>query len=159
MGQPRRLPWTTGALLAFRAFDIVESSGTRQLRALPDGLGIVEDDVLARVYVGEAVLSRACPGLPRETLDRPAVGRQDGASPMATRVMTSDAARLALTLGLIFSPLAGLMAFLITYEEYQHHFSDRRRVMRASLEAGAFTCLVFLLLSAIVGILAVNAVP
>jgi hypothetical protein len=61
--------------------------------------------------------------------------------------------RLALVLGLIFSPLAGLMAFVITYEEYQHHYPDRRRVMRASAEAGVTTFVVFLLLSLIVGML------
>ncbi len=44
----------------------------------------------------------------------------------------------------IFSPLAGAMAFLIVYQEYLHHFTDKRMALRAGLEAGAFTLVVFL---------------
>jgi hypothetical protein len=69
----------------------------------------------------------------------------------------ADAARLGLALGLILSPLAGLMAFLITYEEYRRHFPDRRRAIRASLEVGVTTFLMFLVLSVIAGVLAAKA--
>jgi hypothetical protein len=69
------------------------------------------------------------------------------------------AVRLALSLGLIFGPLAGLMAFLIAYEEYRHHFLDRRRAIRASLEVGVTTLLVFLALSALGGMLVATAAP
>jgi hypothetical protein len=41
-----------------------------------------------------------------------------------------------LIIGLVCAPIAGLMAFLITYEEYSHHFPDRRAVLRMSAEAG-----------------------
>jgi hypothetical protein len=50
------------------------------------------------------------------------------------------------------------MAFAITYEEYQHHFPNRRRVMRASLEAGVTAFLVFLLVSVLGGILAARLI-
>ena len=70
----------------------------------------------------------------------------------------AEAARIALVLGLILGPLAGLMAFAITYEEYQHHFPNRRRVMRVSLEAGAIAFLVFLLVSIVGGILAAQLI-
>ena len=70
----------------------------------------------------------------------------------------AEAARIALLLGLILGPLAGLMAFAITYEEYQHHFPNRRRVMWASLEAGVTAFLVFLLASVLGGILAAKLI-
>jgi hypothetical protein len=66
---------------------------------------------------------------------------------------------LGLALGLIFGPLAGAMAFLITYEEYQHHVLDRRRAFRASLHVGVTTFVVLLVLSTIGGILMGQAVP
>ena len=37
-------------------------------------------------------------------------------------------------LALALAPIAGVMAFLITYEEYSHHGLPRSRVMRISLE-------------------------
>ncbi len=46
-----------------------------------------------------------------------------------------------LILVLIFAPVAGLMAFLITYEEYSHHLPDKRAVLRVSLEAGVAAAL------------------
>jgi phosphatidylglycerophosphatase A len=51
-GQPRRLPWVLGAFLAFRVFDVGKPFGIQKLQALPGGLGIVADDVLAGVYAG-----------------------------------------------------------------------------------------------------------
>jgi len=46
----------------------------------------------------------------------------------------------------IFSPLAAIMAFLITYEEYLHHYSDKRKALKTSLEAAFFTLIFFLVL-------------
>ena len=67
--------------------------------------------------------------------------------------------KLGLALGLVFGPLAGLMAFLITYEEDQHHFPDRRRAFRASLQVGITTFLTLLVMSAIGGILMMKVIP
>ena len=65
---------------------------------------------------------------------------------------------LGLGLGLTLAPLAGLMAFLITYEEYRHHYpGDRRPALRAGLQAGGVTFLVFFLISVMVGIWAFKA--
>lgn len=52
----------------------------------------------------------------------------------------------SLLLWLIFSPIAALMAYLITYEEYRHHFPDARQAARHSLPTGILTLVVFLLL-------------
>jgi hypothetical protein len=49
-------------------------------------------------------------------------------------------------LWLLFSPLAALMSYLITYDEYRRHFPDRGRVVRESLRTAMATFLVFLVL-------------
>jgi hypothetical protein len=46
--------------------------------------------------------------------------------------------------------LAGLIAFLITYDEYLHHFSERGTPLRYGLEAAVFAGGVFFLLTIIV---------
>jgi phosphatidylglycerophosphatase A len=50
-GHPRTLPWVLGLCLAFRFFDVVKPLGIDRLQALPGGLGVVADDLLAGVYV------------------------------------------------------------------------------------------------------------
>ena len=57
---------------------------------------------------------------------------------------------LYIVLGLLFAPLAGAVAFVITYEEYAHHQMEKRRLIRASLEAAvvSFVAIVALLLFA-----------
>ena len=52
----------------------------------------------------------------------------------------------------ILSLLASVMAFLITYEEYKHHYPDKRKVFQASLEAAIFTFVVFLALGFLLGL-------
>ncbi len=58
---------------------------------------------------------------------------------------------LFLVVGLVFGVLAGMMAFLITYEEYSHHHFDRGRLVRASLEAAGYAFLVILVLALAAG--------
>jgi hypothetical protein len=52
--------------------------------------------------------------------------------------------------GLVFGPLAGIMAFLITYEEYSHHHFPGKKAMMLSAQAGvvAFLAIFCLLLLA-----------
>lgn len=54
---------------------------------------------------------------------------------------------LSALIGLLFCPLAGAMAFLITYEEYSHHHLDKRVVVERSLGAALVTTLFFGVLS------------
>ena len=49
-GHPRTLPWVLGLFLAFRVFDVLKPLGIDKLQALPGGLGVVADDLLAGVY-------------------------------------------------------------------------------------------------------------
>ncbi|OHB58878.1 MAG: hypothetical protein A2173_10990 [Planctomycetes bacterium RBG_13_44_8b] len=44
----------------------------------------------------------------------------------------------------IFSPLAAVAAFLITYKEYAHHYANKRKVLRAAIEVTIFTLVFFL---------------
>ena len=58
---------------------------------------------------------------------------------------------ISLIFGLVFSPLAALMAWLITYGEYRHHYPDRGPAIREATKVALFTLVVFLLISALIG--------
>ena len=60
---------------------------------------------------------------------------------------------LALLIGLIFSPIAGLMAFLITYHEYERHYANKRQPLRIALEAALFTFAFFIIVSIVIGLI------
>jgi len=51
---------------------------------------------------------------------------------------------ISLVLWGIFSPIAALMAFLITYAEYSHHYTDRGPAIREALRTAVFTFVVFM---------------
>jgi F0F1-type ATP synthase assembly protein I len=53
----------------------------------------------------------------------------------------------------IFSPLAALMAFLITYQEYTHHYSDKGKARKMAFKTAAFTLAFFLITGLLLGIL------
>jgi hypothetical protein len=53
----------------------------------------------------------------------------------------------------ILSPLAAVTAFLITYEEYAQHYSDKRDVLKTALEAGGFTFVFFLVLGLLLSVI------
>jgi len=46
-------------------------------------------------------------------------------------------------IGLVISALAGLAAFLITYEEWSHHYASNREPIRHGIEAAIVAFLVF----------------
>lgn len=58
---------------------------------------------------------------------------------------------LFLGLGGVFGFLAALMAYLITYGEYLHHYPDKKRPRKLALEAAIFTFIFFLFLALIGG--------
>lgn len=45
------------------------------------------------------------------------------------------------------------MAFLITYEEYVHHYHNKREVLKKALEAAGFTLVFFLALGLLLAIM------
>lgn len=63
---------------------------------------------------------------------------------------------LFLFLGAVFGFLGGLAAFFITYGEYQHHFNDKKKILRHGLETGIFAFFVFLAVSVFVGLIFEN---
>jgi hypothetical protein len=52
--------------------------------------------------------------------------------------------------GLGFSALAGLAAFLITYEEWSHHYPSKREPLRYATEAAIVAFIVFTVLTMLV---------
>ncbi|TQM48711.1 hypothetical protein BDE36_0401 [Arcticibacter tournemirensis] len=58
--------------------------------------------------------------------------------------------RFFLLIGTGLGIIAGLMAYLITYEEYQHHFKGRR-VFTESIKSAVVAFVFFTLLSAAIG--------
>jgi len=58
---------------------------------------------------------------------------------------------LAIIFGLILSPLAALMAFLITFEEYKHHYPDNSVPLKTALEVAVVTFLFFFIVSILIG--------
>jgi phosphatidylglycerophosphatase A len=50
-GLPRGLVWVLAAFLAFRVLDVWKPLGIRRLQALPGGVGVVVDDLVAGAYV------------------------------------------------------------------------------------------------------------
>jgi len=62
-----------------------------------------------------------------------------------------------LFLGIVPGLLAGLLAFVITYDEYSRHYTDRKRPLRMALEAAAFAFFVFLALSVATGFVLTRA--
>ena len=55
-------------------------------------------------------------------------------------------------IGLIFSPIGAVMAFLITYEEYTHHYADQRKIFRQAVKTAVFTFFVLLAVTIIAGL-------
>lgn len=64
---------------------------------------------------------------------------------------------ISLLIGLLFSPIAGAMAFLIFYNEYQHHFPDKKRPFKIAMEAAIVTLALFVVLSIIAGLFIAKA--
>ena len=57
------------------------------------------------------------------------------------------------TIGLVFGPLAGIMAFLITHEEYSHHRLPGNKDLVMSLQAGVVGFVAILIILLLAGFL------
>ena len=58
---------------------------------------------------------------------------------------------LSIVLGIIFGFFAALMAFVITWHEYEKHKFTGKRLFKEAFQAAIFTFIVFLILSFIIG--------
>jgi len=65
---------------------------------------------------------------------------------------------IALLIGIIFAPLAAATAFIITYCEYTHHYSDRKMPLKLATEAAIMTFIVFGIISLVIGLVIGNMV-
>jgi len=50
-------------------------------------------------------------------------------------------------ISLIFSVLGSIMAFLIIYEEYSHHYADKRQPFQHAMQAAIFAFVILLFLT------------
>ncbi len=58
---------------------------------------------------------------------------------------------LTLAVAVVLSPIAGLMAAAITYEEYSHHYPDHRRPLKLAVQAGLAAFVAFMVLAFVAG--------
>lgn len=65
--------------------------------------------------------------------------------------MSNSLVILFLGLGGVFGFLAALMAYLITYGEYIHHYPNAKKPRQLALEAAAFTFIFFFALTLAAG--------
>ena len=70
--------------------------------------------------------------------------------------MTSPLTNLFLGIGLIFGAIAALMAYLITYNEWIHHYTTKKEPRKIALEAAVFAFLFFFLMSLFTGFILTN---
>jgi hypothetical protein len=59
---------------------------------------------------------------------------------------------LLLVVGLIFGSLGAICTYLITYKEWEHHYSDKKIPRRMALETAISTLIFFLAIMAVVGL-------
>jgi len=59
---------------------------------------------------------------------------------------------ISILIGLMLSPIAAVMAFLITYEEYSHHYTDKKKSLKVALGAAIFTLIIFGILSLLISL-------
>ena len=60
---------------------------------------------------------------------------------------------ISLAIGVVFGSVAALMAFVITWREFERHKFAGKRLFKEAFQSGIFTFVVFLLLSILVGFL------
>ena len=58
---------------------------------------------------------------------------------------------LSIVIGIVFGLIAALMAFVITWREYEKHKFTGRRLFKEAFQTAIFTFVVFLLLSLFTG--------
>ena len=59
---------------------------------------------------------------------------------------------LLFIVGLIFGSLGAIMAYLITYKEWMHHYPTKKEPRKMALETAIFTFIFFMLVALLVGV-------
>ena len=65
---------------------------------------------------------------------------------------------MSFAMSLIFSPFASIMAYLITYGEYTHHYPDKKKPVMLAIQAASVTFVFFVALALVVGFLLGNMI-
>lgn len=65
---------------------------------------------------------------------------------------------MSLAISLLFSPFASIMAYLITYGEYAHHYPDKMKPVKLAIQAAVATFAFFVVLALVIGFLLENIV-
>jgi len=60
---------------------------------------------------------------------------------------------ISIVLGIVFGFFAALMAFVITWHEYEKHKFTGKRLFKEAFQAGIFTFVIFIFLSILIGFL------
>jgi len=60
---------------------------------------------------------------------------------------------ISIVIGIVFGFIAALMAFVITWHEYEKHKFTGRRLFREAFQSGIFTFAIFVILSILIGFL------
>jgi len=55
-------------------------------------------------------------------------------------------------IGTVFTSIASIIAFMITYQEYSHHYPTRKEPLKLASETDIFTFLVFSILTILAGL-------
>lgn len=67
--------------------------------------------------------------------------------------MVNPTLSLFLMIGVIFGILAALMAYLITYNEWIHHYTIPKEPRKIAFQAAIFAFLFFFIISVLVGLI------
>ncbi|HWA51969.1 MAG TPA: hypothetical protein VG895_02885 [Patescibacteria group bacterium] len=59
---------------------------------------------------------------------------------------------LVIAITITFSPFAGFIAYVVSLDEYQHHFASKSAARKQALQTAIFTSAVFLILGVILSV-------
>ena len=59
---------------------------------------------------------------------------------------------IALIIGLPISLIGAYVGFLITYQEYTHHYTDKQRPFQLAVQTGIFVFVVFLIILSVLAV-------
>jgi len=56
--------------------------------------------------------------------------------------METNLMLVLIPVGLVLIPIGALMAFLITYEEFSHHFTDKKKALKFAIKDAVFAFII-----------------
>lgn len=64
-----------------------------------------------------------------------------------------NSGKIFFAMGLVFSPLAAIMAFIITYEEYARHYDNKKKPFQLAFSTAIVAFSTFMIISIVMGYL------